>query len=1506
VFGLQKLGCKPKKTSEESPQEVPEEALALINAIAVKIAKSPSVELNHIGVPNVVFGLQVMDCQYPEVRKLIEAIAEKLENTPDVELSVLGGTNIVYGLKTMDCQYPEVRRLIAAVTNKMTASPRTQLDVRGISQVILGLQKMDCQYAEVLALIEAIIPKIKSVSSVTMSDQGIANAVYGLQTMDCQYPVVRKLIKLIVTKISAPELGRVTLNALGIANAVYGLQTMDCGHAEARELISVVTEKIKKSPRVNFENEHLGRMLSGLGFVVDRQKVDCISEKMSEKIPKEILELIDAVAEKISKSSPVDLRNKHLSAVVHSFKTMDCQYPEVLRLIDAIAAKLENSSHMKLEARTIGSLVNGFQTMDCQHPKVHRLIAAVAQKIDHSKKTLLDAQGLGNLMFGLQTMDCQYPEVRNLINILAENIENSIHVVLPEIGISDVVFGLQTMDCQYPEVRRLIAAVSQKISIPELKEIKLSAQQIANMVYGLQTMDCQHPEVCALIDAVAEKIENSTDEALESKHISNMLGLQTMSGDQESARHLIRAITLKILHSSAQLDAQGISCVVYGLQKMNCQHEDVRALIDAVAEKIENSPTENFTPQGMANVVYGLQTLDCQHEQVRHLVKVVAEKIKKARSVALTEQGMADIAYGLQTMDCQHEEVRALIDAVAEKIENSPTENFTPQGMANVVYGLQTLDCQHEQVRHLVKVVAEKIKKARSVALTEQGMANIVYGLKSMKSNHFEVCDLVEAVAETIKLSPNVALNSQAFGNILYGLKGMNPDNNKVVCELIKAITHKISNSLNAKSSIMSARHCAAALYGLQRMSSSSKEVQDLLDVITPKIKTSSGEWSAQGIAMALFGLQKMSCATKEVKILLDVITPKIKDSSATWHTQGIGMALLGLQNMSIDSEEVKVLLAIILEKIKAVPESSTQPISDVGFYGMGLYGLRRMPKENAVVAEISNILQQRIKNLSSSSLLNDEPLSEPGALPENSEEPSEKHFFQTILVPELREFLVELPMSCPKFKEYFCHFLSEKTTVYYGGRFEEEILQVPVFQQRLVLAPKVVPVMPAALSENNSNMNVSNNEKTLDLSSNISDQTLDNGNCAFNAVGLFLSDQLSQHPHTPWHDEVLAKLHSTLNTTVSVKDIPAKLASLSREEKQTFFSPALRQSVINYMRCYADYYEHQYWLRLDVMLQYCLENGRLNAKNIPDADSFLVHPFIKKMFERLLNNAFATEEDLRRHLAAWWEETGFVQYLNAIEQEAHGTGDIARWGGATELDILGKVFNFRMRIQSEQRGGEYIGKEAYVPRNLSEDTQKIFRDMGCQSRDGDAEGNRKLSLDYTMKLRAYRHFPEYFRELREKFIAYIQKNPNIQNYWVFNNCFDWNGWNEMSASRKEEWHFLLKERGICTEKDTFWKNEQGKFDIPRTCQALEAKVSQKDWSILQSVAEAHEKLPICSLRLDNGHWSYVTKRTQDSLPKVAATKSARFHSPQPSKRSAGVVVTDATEDEHEHSRMRR
>ena len=134
------------------------------------------------------YGLQSFKdaaCHDPHVLRLVDALAMITLKFPDVNFTAQAVTNMLYGLQGLSSDSPEVRRLLSSLASLLAGvdgmgESGEILSAQGVGNALYGLQglKSDCQ--ELRELIQRLQPLV---ASATLDGQAIGNALYGLQSM---------------------------------------------------------------------------------------------------------------------------------------------------------------------------------------------------------------------------------------------------------------------------------------------------------------------------------------------------------------------------------------------------------------------------------------------------------------------------------------------------------------------------------------------------------------------------------------------------------------------------------------------------------------------------------------------------------------------------------------------------------------------------------------------------------------------------------------------------------------------------------------------------------------------------------------------------------------------------------------------------------------------------------------------------------------------------------------------------------------------------------------------------------------------------------------------------------------------------------------------------------------------------------------------------------------------------------------------------------------------------
>ena len=204
---------------------------------------------------------------------------------------------------------------------------------------------------------------------------------------------------------------------------------------------------------------------------------------------------------------------------------------------------------------------------------------------------------------------------------------------------------------------------------------------------------------------------------------------------------------------------------------------------------------------------------------------------------------------------------------------------------------------------------------------------------------------------------------------------------------------------------------------------------------------------------------------------------------------------------------------------------------------------------------------------------------------------------------------------------------------------------------------------------------------------------TLPDGNCAFNAIALFLRDCFlslrEDNPHLPHWLEML-QADEGMEDLATIEAARTFFASQTLAQTQKILAPLLRRKVIEWMRAPEHGNQAIMFERMQEVVAFRYENP--SERDIPDADTFLVHPFIQHQWMQIAREHPRDIAQQKTALARWWNAEGYERYLEEMSQPARSASDVARWGAAPELDILGKLLGCSVRLSRDNRGHEFLG----------------------------------------------------------------------------------------------------------------------------------------------------------------------------------------------------------------------
>jgi hypothetical protein len=166
--------------------------------------------------------------------------------------------------------------------------------------------------------------------------------------------------------------------------------------------------------------------------------------------------------------------------------------------------------------------------------------------------------------------------------------------------------------------------------------------------------------------------------------------------------------------------------------------------------------------------------------------------------------------------------------------------------------------------------------------------------------------------------------------------------------EEVRLIIGKLAEKIKRSKVIMRPQNVARALMGLTRCSADSKEVRFLVGQLARKLEESDRlRMTSAAIADAVYGIQGMSSSIPEVQDLCRELAKKISSTAAELSPEQAGRALFGLQGFSsarslfeessigLDIDDAQFLISALWDKIKIM--KTPMPLSAIS---MGMQGL--------------------------------------------------------------------------------------------------------------------------------------------------------------------------------------------------------------------------------------------------------------------------------------------------------------------------------------------------------------------------------------------------------------------------------------------------------------------------------------------------------------------------------------------------------------------------------------
>ena len=322
------------------------------------------------------------------------------------------------------------------------------------------------------------------------------------------------------------------------------------------------------------------------------------------------------------------------------------------------------------------------------------------------------------------------------------------------------------------------------------------------------------------------------------------------------------------------------------------------------------------------------------------------------RSVKGVDIGMG--LYGLQIIICgggEGEAVGRLVDALASKI-GLCKDALSAKEIGMSLYGLKDFTSSSKEMKGLLRALTAKIRGSPTL-LDGQAIGNCLYGLQNMCDAEGEsvVRQLRAVLVERISASQTARLSAQHVGNALLGCKNIDR-----AAELLQALNPLVESCTEP----LNPQEMSNALYGLKSMSSSDKNVRQLLSILSLKLETYSGHFKAQDISNAFFGLQRMNSADAEVRAMVKLLGRKLEATTDVLGSVAISNIFYGLRGLSSMHQEVRDLFPSLLSKL----HQCSEPLDEMALANV-LYGMHRIGSHEAGVRALLLVIADKYRQSS-------------------------------------------------------------------------------------------------------------------------------------------------------------------------------------------------------------------------------------------------------------------------------------------------------------------------------------------------------------------------------------------------------------------------------------------------------------------------------------------------------------------------------------------------------------
>ena len=755
-----------------------------------------------------------------------------------------------------------------------------------------------------------------------MNNQEVANSLYGFQQFDHSIIVDKILLEIMELSIkdertpnrssqrntfgadedaldeaTMKEITVSPINGQEIGMALYGLRSMSPSHHHSRVVSPVLlyvldflTQKIAASS-APLTPQACASALNGMRGLnpSKNQEVQKILEALLPKI------LVATGFEEgehgewgedREKGQRLHFNSISIGSALSGFKAMDATTPVVAAILNALAYKIEQSSEI-YNQDTVASCMVGMQSMSDDSAAVRRVLAALTEKLNQHP----------NIQGGTVKWASSKTKTKTKSSSTPSKWSSSIAERKNDGG------GGLGADFLLKETEILATHVTGDHSSPsvDMEDVEgeiatFSAGNIALCLTSMRRMSGKYPQTRGFLDAMQRKVMVRAKQPFKSQDIGRSLyGLQSMSvtTDQRGKYgDVLRVLTGKLLRKLEQMEGQllprDIGSALYGLKSSRIRREGRKK--DNERDKKNENENENEKEKDA-----GKPSLE--HE-VTELLTHMAVRIASAPDTSLSAQSFGMALLGMMSMSSDVREVQQVLHALTPRLKASTLDH---QACANILYGMRSMSSGRSDVRNFLAVLAPKIHScagSTEVTFTPQEISNCFYGLQNMDSKHVETVAVLVSLAKGLKQAlaatdfrigsvhsstggqgretvAGAAVTSQCIGNAFFGFQTMENNDNTLVDECLGLLADLMDRMDEDENNMMTMlpHDLANALMGLQGIENFTPPVQQVLRLLTCKMRESRDPWTAREIGYALVGMSGLQQAAGDREEVINMVS---------------------------------------------------------------------------------------------------------------------------------------------------------------------------------------------------------------------------------------------------------------------------------------------------------------------------------------------------------------------------------------------------------------------------------------------------------------------------------------------------------------------------------------------------------------------------------------------------------------------------------------------------------